>query len=333
VNEFLSEFPAGGRTWSGALASVTRLAVRPASTAGFFVTSAEAFTLRSQKADCRASFLWLDRAATASSSTDRVFQQAACDGLAAQYQLTPVAGSNSLLSVTGLPVPATRSEVAGSKVYRVSGAPDWRVAPQYLEVDVTTPPVNAANQQPEIGPGTLASITGAGLAAPGAEPAVEIAGTPATVVQASPFSLSFLVPPDLPAGNYILGVSSPLGAAQVPLAVLPFAPAIFESAAGPLLRLEDDSAVSTDNPARRGRLLKIYATGLGPLRGNSLESPLEVVFDEQVASPLAVAAVSDLPGVYEVRVAVPNGAAPSARVQLLLRLAGWPSKAVPVPVE
>ncbi|MBI4892388.1 MAG: hypothetical protein HY821_17320 [Acidobacteria bacterium] len=333
VNALLSEFSAGGRTWSGALASVARLVLKPAPTAGFFVTAGEAFSVVSPAGPCPLSFRWLDRAATQSSASDHDYQLSACDGAASQYQLTPASGMGALLTVTSTTIPASRGDAAGAAVYRVAGAPEWRTQPQTLELSLTLPPLNAANSLPEIGPGSLVTVAGAGLSAAGAEAAIDLSGTPLPVVQASPFRLSFQVPPDFTPGEHILSVTSPLGAAQLTVTVLPFAPAIFEVSALPVLRREDDSAVTVDNPARRGKLLKIYATGLGPLDGANTVAPLEVEFDGFAAVPSSVASVPELPGVYRVQVTVPNATAPSSNVQLLLRQAGWPSKSVIVPVE
>jgi uncharacterized protein (TIGR03437 family) len=334
VNAFLSEFSAGGRTWSASIASIARIVPRSASTAGFHVRSTEPFTLLSPAGACAPSFPWLDRAATATSNSAQLFLHASCDGAAPQYQLAPPAGAPAVLTITSAASPASTTEIAGSSVYRISGGPQWRPAPQTLEVDVSSPPLNAANLTPDIGPGSLIALFGAGFVAPGLEVAADINGSPAAVSQSSPFRLNVVVPPDAAPGAQFLRIASPLGAAEVPLNLLPAAPAIFESTSGaPLIRNEDGSLNTPETPARRGRPISVYSTGLGLISGGQPALPLRVLFGEVPLEPQSVGLVPELPGVYEIRLTVPPATPPAAHLQLVLQQGGQSSKPVLLAVE
>jgi uncharacterized protein (TIGR03437 family) len=91
--------------------------------------------------------------------------------------------------------------------------------------------------------------------------------------------------------------------------------------------------VTADNPARRGAALRLYATGLGPLNGTATHHPLQVLVDEHAVTPQSVALVTELPGVYEVRLTLPADTAPSAQVKVQLLQAEQTSKAAYLPVE
>lgn len=334
VNDFLSPFPAGGRTWSGEMASVLRIVPKPAPTAGFSVRASQPFSLMHAAAPCSPSLAWLDRSATASSASAGALYQSRCDGAAAQYQLAPESGASALLSLASLAPPVSQATVAGSAVYRISGGQPWSVSPQFLELDVTGPPVNAANLLPEIGPGSLLALFGAGFLAPGMEVTAEIGGQPAAVVEPSPFRLSVVVPPDLPAGDHLLRIASPLGSAEVLLTVLPSAPALFEALPGAVLaRNSSGELINADNPARRGAAVRFYATGLGAVSGGRPVLPLQVLIGQADVSPQSVSPVAELPGVYEIRLTIPASTPPSTHIEVQLLQAERPSKAVSLPVE
>ena len=194
--------------------------------------------------------------------------------------------------------------------------------------------MNAANFTPDIGPGSLIALFGAGFVAPGLEVAAEINGSPAAVVQASPFRLNVVVPPDAAPGAQYLRIASPLGAAEVPLNLLPAAPAVFESSAGaPLIRNEDGSLNTPETPARRGRPIRIYSTGLGLISGDQAAPPLRVLFGEVPLAPQSVSLVSELSGVYEIRLTVPPATPPASQLALALQQSDRTSKPVFLAIE
>lgn len=334
INDFLSDFPAGGRMWSGAIASVLRLIPHPAPSAGFFVRSGEPFSLLHAGGSCAPSFAWLDRAANASAAAAKPFYFATCDGLASQYQLASPSGATAVLSLAGLGSPVALAEIGGSPVYRVKGGPQWRVSPQVLELDVTGPPVNAANLLPEIGPGSLTALFGNGFLAEGMEVAAEVGGVPATVVVSSPFRLNIVIPAGIEAGLQSLRISSPLGVAETQVTILPAAPAIFESAGGAALaRNAAGALVTADAPARRGASVRLYATGLGLLQSGSLSIPLQVKMEDAIVVPQSVALVPELPGVYEIRFTIPAATAPNVQAAVQFIQADQASKTAYLPVE
>ncbi|MBI5280697.1 MAG: hypothetical protein HY858_03365 [Candidatus Solibacter usitatus] len=335
VNDFLSEFQLGGVTWSGALASVIRLAPRPAPGTGFLVRGGADFTVAGPQGACGAALPWLDRTAgPGAPKAAGPLVMARCDGAAQQYQLG-VEGASQDFSVTTLASPATYQAfaAAGPSAWRLAG-PSWTAVPQFLELDVQTPPVNAANLLPELAPGSLMTLFGAGLSAPDAELSAEVGGVAVPVVAATPFRANLALPADLAPGPQTVRIQSPLGQAEVNLDLLPAAPAIFVQSNGRAVVLNEDGRPnSTETPARRGRPITIHATGLGALSGKQTALPLAVFFGDREVAPLSVAAVSEVPGVYVVQVTVPQTIAPGLDLKVQISQAGQMSQVVSVAIE
>ena len=74
--------------------------------------------------------------------------------------------------------------------------------------------VNAATFTTGIAPGGLMSIFGTGLAGDGAATTVDMDGTEAAVLSASPFQVNAQVPAGIEPGNHMLHVHSAYGDAQ-----------------------------------------------------------------------------------------------------------------------
>lgn len=329
VDEYLREFSVGGRVWKGEVASVVRLALKPAATAGFVVRSAGALAVSGPAGACGVVLDWQDKAATATSGEARRYVQAGCDGAAARYQA--VTAGLAAVELTGLAAPVAESRAEGVKTYGIGEGPGWRVQAQRLTLDAGV--VNAANGMPEIGPGSLVALTGTGLWGDGMEVAALVGGLKAAVVEPGPFRINVAIPPESYAGTRVVSLESALGYVELPLELDEAAPAIFEGAGGPVVRNESGAMATAMKPVVRGRPMRVYATGLGLVAGGQAERAVTVSVGGVDVKPEAVANVVGMAGVYEVTVVVPAGTAPAAGVAVALKQAGRESKTVWIAVE
>ncbi|MBI5085106.1 MAG: hypothetical protein HZB13_10980 [Acidobacteria bacterium] len=335
VNDFLGEFQLGGVSWSGTLASAIRLTPTPATGTGFLVRGGAGFSLAGLQGACGATLPWLDRTAGPGvPKLARPLVMARCDGASPQYQLG-VEGASEDFSVTTLTSPATYQSFAtiGPSAWRLAG-PSWTPVPQFLELDLQSPPVNAANLLPELAPGSLMTLFGAGLSAPGVELSAEAGGVPVPIVAATPFHANLALPPDLAPGPQTVRIQSSLGQAEVNLDLLPTAPAIFLQSNGRAVVLNEDGRPnSADTPAKRGRPVTIHATGLGALSGRLTAIPLAVFFGDLEVVPQSVTPLGGVPGAYVVQVIVPQTIAPGLDTMVQISQGGHLSQAVSVAIE
>ena len=139
--------------------------------------------------------------------------------------------------------------------------------------------VSSASFQPQIAPGSLASIAGANLATstpPGAntplpttlaEASVTVNGTPAPILYASPTLINFQVPWGTSVGSAsvivkVAGVAS--NTMTVPVTAT--APGIFYYSSGQAIAQNHDFSLNTStNPAHAGSFIIAYMTGSGPV--------------------------------------------------------------------
>jgi uncharacterized protein (TIGR03437 family) len=162
--------------------------------------------------------------------------------------------------------------------------------------------VNAASYAPGVAAGALQTIFGANLA--GA--AVSLDGNPLPVSYTDAAQINFYVPPSTPTGPATLVVSAPSGErAARPVDIVSVLPGIF--------------AV---RPAGDG-YLEIYCTGLGPLRAGGLGTTITpVVFiGAAPVQPLYSGLAPGVPGLYQINVRIPAGAAGPHTVMLSVNLA------------
>jgi uncharacterized protein (TIGR03437 family) len=201
------------------------------------------------------------------------------------------------------------------------------------------------------GSGTGAAVSGLSLAANGtvattlAGTQVLINGTAAPLIYASPSQVNAIVPYEVGAGgvaNIQVQVDgAPSAAWGIPLAAS--SPAIFTSGAdgvGQGAALNQDNSVNgASNPAARGTVLQIYATGGGQTSpaaatgsvtkvGAQLALPVTVTIggvNAQVA--YAGSAPGEVEGVAQINAVVPAGVTPGAALPLLVTIGGVSSQA------
>lgn len=337
VNDFLSDFPAGGRIWRGSIASVARLQLRAPGLHYHYVRSSAPFQIAAEQGACSAVQSWLDRAATpASTGAPQPWWFALCDAPAVNYQaIVNSTGSYSIHGASGGAYPGAATIGAqGPAVFRIQTEPAWKLVPQPVEVDRDAPPVNAANLQPQLAPGSLMSVFGYGLLAPDKRISVEISGIPLPPVNVSPFRVTAWLPPDLAPGRHPARIQTPLGVAEFEVEVLPAAPAIFQDSTGAALVTDAAGRMITrSEPARRGAEILVYATGLGELEGPQAREPVSAEMDGRPVSVSTVEWVAEQTGVYRVRVAIPSSQAPGSAIRLTLHQRGAASLPVEIAVQ
>jgi uncharacterized protein (TIGR03437 family) len=116
--------------------------------------------------------------------------------------------------------------------------------------------------------------------------------------------------------------------------------------AGAILHGADYALVSSSNAARRGEVVLIYATGLGPVRNApatgrpASSSPLSettvvptVTFGGATATEVLFSGLApSFVGLYQVNVRIPTGA-PSGSVDVVIIISGQASKAVKLAIQ
>ena len=227
--------------------------------------------------------------------------------------------------------------------------------------------VNGAsfNRGAALAPGTIISIFGANLAlstasAPWLPLPTLLAGTrvlvgetPIPLFYVSPVQINALLPYELVSGTYQLAVESLSGRGPgISLLVSAYAPGLFTvssngSGQGIFVLAQDGSLVSNNNPARRGSIVSIYATGLGAVdppvisgdAANAIEplnrtllSPL-VRFDTYDGEVLYSGLAPGFAGLYQVNVRVPANVSSAYNIPVSLTIGGAGSNRVTIPIQ
>jgi adhesin/invasin len=136
------------------------------------------------------------------------------------------------------------------------------------------------------------------------------------------------LPCDVAPGSSVPVIVTVNGVASTPVnvTVLPVSPGLYEVAMSDgvvraVAMRPDGSFVSLENPARRGEIIRVFATGLGPtvpaIATNSLPAGVDYLVSGQIivgvnnagARLISARAAIDVVGVYEVNFQVPSDAA------------------------
>jgi uncharacterized protein (TIGR03437 family) len=224
------------------------------------------------------------------------------------------------------------------------------------------------NQYMSPAPGSIISISGQNLsptslvAGPGALP--QILGTtrvllvtaantvPLPLLSVSPGQINAMLPMDVSPGVYSIRVeSASIPSNDIPLLVAPFDPGILTqnwtgSGMGIFIKT-DGSVVSASNPADRGSIITLFATGLGAVDppvpagqpGASAEpfnrtvAQPRVVFDIYTATVVYSGLPAGVPIPYQINVVVPQQLSPATNISVSLAIGGFESNRVTIPVR
>jgi uncharacterized protein (TIGR03437 family) len=342
LDDLLTEFSAGGRRWTGAIAAVLQLSPQPGSGNAFLIVGPQEFDLLSAGPVCGTTLDWLDRAASAvvAPGLARPFRMRHCDDSTNMHELRVAGDGPHRLFLTDMGALATTTALSGvgAAAYRIERLTGWTAAPEHLTLDPAGPVLNSASLAPDIAPGTLIAVFGAGLSGPGQTTTVEVDGRAATVTSQGPFRIDAALPADLPVGRATLRITSAYGSIEQVVDLQLVAPAIFVSTEGQAAVLNATGLPNrADQPARRGSVVSIFSTGLGVLRPENsparTQNPVSVLLDGRELTPAYSGAAPNLPGVYQVNVQIPIDTAPGVGRLLVLKQAGILSRAVELAVE
>ena len=338
LNDYLSGFSASTGPISGAL---DRLIPRAPLSRGFLVTGKTAMTIVSSAGACGATLTLNPSAGGSAASAPPVFANA-CDGSLDLYQLAVQGKPNAdfQLGFTDLGNPGSHQDLAGSsgasfKVFPIGA--QWSAAPQDLSF-TSAGVVNAASFTPDLAPGSIFSVFGSGLSGAAGPASVKIAGAAAPLLAQTPFQLNGQVPVSLTPGTYTMEVTSPYGSMAQPIEIRAAAPAIFQ--VGPSLAAianQDSSLNTPDNPAPRGSVIVIYATGLGAtVTQGKLQvavTPVTVSLNGADLKPAFAGLTPGFIGLYQVNVQVPGSTPPGLNLPLLLRQGNASGNLVSVAIQ
>jgi uncharacterized protein (TIGR03437 family) len=355
LGDYLNGFSALGRNWSATLLHAFRLRLEPRSPRGFVTDAPGTAGIRVTAPGGRTDVLRLpalaafDELAIDSGDTADLWYS---DGTASQYQLNASAGG---VEVRGPKVIGP----LGAGAYRIDPGPDsFAVTPQTLTA-AADGLRHAASFGPRLAPGSLASLFGAGLADGLAIPLrlplpaslgglrVTVAGLTAPLLFVHPFQANLQLPFGLAPGTQLVEVTSLYGSVRFDVTLDAAAPGIFLLGPSSGAVLNQDGVLNGPvQPATRGSVLQVFATGFGevaPAVGTGAQVPLfplsrtvatvRATLDGQPATVLFAGLAPGFAGLYQVNVQIPAALAPNAAAQLVIRTGEAESNAVPVAVQ
>jgi uncharacterized protein (TIGR03437 family) len=243
--------------------------------------------------------------------------------------------------VSDLAAGGSLTDISGSVVSNYKATrPKLNLALTPQDVSFTSAGVvNAATFTPGLSPGSIFSIFGAGLADAGTNTAVDIDGTAASVLLASPFQINAVMPASVTPGTHTLTVRSAFGTAQQQVTVSAVSPGVFLVGNPPVGAITNASyaLVGPSNPLPRGQSLIIFATGLGAVtqRGSlSTTNAVVTVVLNGTEFPVQFAGLAPgFAGLYQVNVTVPASTPPGMGIPLTLKVGGQLSNAVSMALQ
>ena len=279
LNDYLNGFAGTGGTWSATLAGVVRFAASAPSATRFMLGELSqpvtliqkmALAVQSPAGACGQPLLLMDEVDSGGNPPPAgalLSRIDVCDGLQPSYQVDLGTAQPYRAFVTDLAPGGSSIDLSGqSPGTFLATRPQLNLvlAPQAAAIDAGGV-VNAASFTSGIAPGGMMAIFGSGLAGSAAATTVDMDGTAATVIAASPFQVNAQVPASIAPGTHILRIVSPFGTARQPVTVSTVAPAIFlvGNPASGAVENQNYTLNSPTNPLPRGQALAVYATGLG----------------------------------------------------------------------
>jgi uncharacterized protein (TIGR03437 family) len=339
LNDYLNGFTAAGGTWKADLRGVVRFALSSPSGTRFMVGALSqpaslmqnlAIDVSSAAGSCGLPLDLLDAVDSSGNPPAAgalISRIDVCDGSQPAYQIAVGAAQPYRAFVTDLASGGSSIDISGNAAATYKATrPLLALALAPQDVSFTADAVvNAATFTSGIAPGGIMAIFGTGLSAPGSATTVDMDGTAATVISASPFQINAQVPPGIVPGVHTLRVRSAYGAAQQSVNVSAVAPAIFlvgNPPAGAVVN-QDFSLNGPANPLLRGQVLVVYATGLGAVTKQGQLSvttaPVTAVVNGQELPVQFAGLAPGYVGLYQVNVQIPAATPPGLGVSLTLK--------------
>ena len=327
----LNGFLNGGATLSGA---VRLLPQAPSFPKGFLIVSSNSVQVSSVAGACGAALSFPGVSAVASQPLafrPGTLSFLPCAGTSSVYELD-ASGAGFLDDLTTPSAHIAFSAAAAPQ--EISGSPGtWTISPLATTL-FASGIVNAASLTPDIAPGGIVSIFGAGLAGS----SVTVNGESAAILAALPFQINAQVPADIPTGTAAIAVASPNGSASASAAISAVAPEIFRLSSAQAAIVNQDNTVNTpSNPASRGSYLVIYGTGFGATASSGALSPvktaLSVVIGGAALAPAFAGLTPGSVGLYQVNLQLPSTIPPGLALALYLQQGNATSAVVTVAIQ
>ena len=255
----------------------------------------------------------------------------------------PCAGASSIYELDGgdsgflddLTTSSTHVTLpSGSATLQIAGSPGgWTIGPLKTTL-FSGGIVNAASLTPDIAPGGIASIFGAGLA----NSTVTVNGEPGAMLTALPFQINVQIPLDIPAGTATVAIQSNDGSATQQVAISAVAPEVFTISANQAAITNQDNSLNTSsNPAPRGSTIVIYGTGFGSVGQvggvSAVKTPILAVLGGMQLVPAFAGLTPGAVGLYQANIAVPLSLPPGLSLPLYLKQGAAQSAVVTVAVQ
>ena len=353
LNDYLKGFTVGGATWTGTVTGAVRFAVRAPSATRFLLGAlsqpaalmgALQFGVNSASGPCGLPIQILDTVDASGNPPANgplVSKLQVCDGALPVYQVGVGTSQPYEAFVTDLSSQGSTFDLSGSTaVTDQASRPQLNLVLAPLTANFTAAGVvNAATFTSGIAPGGIVSIFGGGLASSSGSTAVDIDGEALTVLSASAFQVNAVLPQDVAPGSHTLRVQSVYGTAQQSVTVSAVAPAIFLVGTPPVGAVEnqDGSLNGSPNPAIRGQVIVVYATGLGAINKQGAFSVVKNVVTAVVNGmelPTAFAGLAPgYVGLYQVNIPIPLNMPPGLGISLTLKQGGIGTNSVQVSIQ
>jgi len=139
-------------------------------------------------------------------------------------------------------------------------------------------------------------------------------------------------------GEYVLRIESAFGATEQTISLAANSPGVFTigGARGAIMN-QNGTVNSPTNPARRGEVISVYATGFGALRTQgALQVTVAAVSGAVEGQPVATqyaGAAPGFPGLYQINLSLPTAAVPGLSQRLTLAQGGAVSQPVFVAIQ
>jgi uncharacterized protein (TIGR03437 family) len=194
---------------------------------------------------------------------------------------------------------------------------------------------------------SLISIYGSGLATTVASAypwVLQLAGTTVTIdgsacllYYAGPSQVNALVPPNLAFGRHLLRLQNSQGQQIFTLMIDPIVPALFSSAGYASALHSNYQPVSSSNPAARGEIISLYATGLGPVtaqNGLQYANAIPKVLINGVSSEVTFAGrAPGFQGLDQINVQIPAGVSAGSSIPVVVVSGNRTSNQVLLPIK
>jgi len=352
LNDYLNGFTVAGGNWKGILTGTVEFAIGNPSGTRFLATALSqppdlmsklVLDLQSPAGPCGLPVDFWDAVDSAGhpATGGLISRFQVCDGLQPVYQMSLGADQPYRASITDLASNGAMTDLSGniSKTYQATRP---QLALDIVAEQLSLQPgaaVNSATLTGGLAPGGAMTVFGTGLSGAGTATTADLDGSPVLITSTTTFQLNGVIPIDMPPGTHTLNIQSAFGSASQSVSIAAVAPAVF-LVGNPLtgaVANQDGSLNGPASPAARGKVVSIYATGLGAVNGQTglaqVGTPVTVVLNGQELAVDFAGLTPGIPGEYQVNVLIPLTTPPGLGIPLTLKQGGYLSNTVTLALQ